>query len=306
MKNPATVFGNAQAQQRIGLFGIPYDTPAGLGQPGARYAPEAVRKALRWPVMRVRDGTVFDVEGERLVSFGDCAFLDYGDIDVSGHDHLGTLSEAAKLMGQVLSVGDFPIAIGGDHSTTLPLLQAFHDYFEGPLGIIHVDAHLDLVDENPRQGRYSGSSQIRRAMEMERYSPTRLVQVGVRGFNYPDQYEYVVGNAVTHITAARFHAMGASAAAVEALGIASSGGAKVFLTIDIDVLDPCCAPGSGADEPGGLTSSQLLSFVRELAPHVQAMDVVEINPMRDLHDVTATVGAYLVMTATVARVSKST
>jgi agmatinase len=104
------------------------------------------------------------------------------------HDHLATLERARALMSDLLEAGRFPVVLGGDHSISWPLLRAFHDHHEGRLGIVQLDAHLDLVDENPRQGRYSGSSPIRRALELERYEPANVAQVGVRGFNYPDQY----------------------------------------------------------------------------------------------------------------------
>jgi formiminoglutamase/agmatinase len=125
--------------------------------------------------------------------------------------------------------------------------------------------------------------------------------VGVRGFNYPDQFDYVAKNAVVHIPASQFHNMGASEAARQSMMVAAADQAHVFLTVDIDVLDPCSGPGSGADEPGGLSTSELLSFVREVAPSIDAMDVTEINPLRDRNDATSTVGAYLVMLTVVSR-----
>ncbi len=225
------------------------------------------------------------------------AVWDYGDVFVSGHDHLATLDRARSQMAELLETGVFPIVIGGDHSVSLPLLQAFHDHYDGPLGIIQLDAHLDLVDETPRQGRHSGSSQIRRALEMGRYDAERLVQVGVRGFNYPDQYEYVVEQGIHHITAADVHETDGQRAGEAALEIAASGGARVFVTLDIDCLDPAFAPGAGADEPGGLTSAQVLGFVRRIASRVQALDIVEVNPTLDIRNVTAEFATELALSA---------
>ncbi len=295
------LFGTASAGRRIGLFGIPYDTSASLGRPGARYAPARIREALRWNCHRVRDGAFFDVEARRLVRCDDVALWDYGDVFVSGHDHLATLDRARGQMAELLETGAFPIVLGGDHSVSLPLLQAFHDHHDGPLGIIQLDAHLDLVDETLSQGRYSGSSQIRRALEMGRYDATRLVQVGVRGFNYPDQYEYVVQQGIHHITAVQVHETGGRRAAEAALETAGAGGAHVFATLDIDCLDPAFAPGAGADEPGGLTSAQVLAFVRQIAARVEALDIVEVNPLVDRRDTTSALAAQLIFTAVAAR-----
>ncbi len=249
----------------------------------------------------MRDGAFFDVEARRLVRFDDVALWDYGDVFVSGHDHLATLDRARRQMAELLQADVFPVVMGGDHSVSLPLLQAFHDHYDGPLGIIQLDAHLDLVDENPRQGRYSGSSQIRRALEMGRYQATRLVQVGVRGFNYPDQYKYVAAQGIHHITAADVHERGGRAAAEAALELAARGGARVFFTLDVDCLDPAFAPGTGADEPGGLTSAQVPAFVRRVAARVQAIDVVEVNPLADLYDATSTLAAQIIFTAVAVR-----
>jgi agmatinase len=298
---PTLLVGTASAGHRIGLFGIPYDTSASLGRPGARYAPARIREALRWNLNRVRDGALFDVEARRCVRFGDVALWDYGDVVVSGHDHLATLDRARRRMAELLEAGVFPIVMGGDHSVSLPLLQAFHDHYEGPLGIIQLDAHLDLVDETPSQGRYSGSSQIRRALEMGRYHARRLVQVGVRGFNYPDQYAYVAGQGIHQITAADVHEKGGRDAAEAALEAAASGDAPVFFTLDIDCLDPAFAPGAGADEPGGLTSAQVLAFVRRSATRVQALDIVEVNPLIDRHETTSALAAQIIFTAVAAR-----
>ena len=301
MTPPTLLMGTASAGRRMGLFGIPYDTSASLGRPGARYAPARIREALRWNLNRVRDGAVFDVEARRLVRFDDVALWDYGDVVVSGHDHLATLDQARRRMAELLEPGVFPIVMGGDHSVSLPLLQAFHDHYDGPLGIIQMDAHLDLVDESPTQGRYSGSSQIRRALEMGRYHAERLVQVGVRGFNYPDHYAYVAGQGIRQLTAAEVHERGGQGAAEAALESASSGGARVYLTLDLDCLDPAFAPGTGADEPGGLTSAQVLAFVRRTITRVQALDIVEVNPLADRRETTSALAAQIIFTAVAAR-----
>ena len=298
---PEIIFGSAAASRRVGLMGIPYDTSASLGWPGARYAPARIREALSWLSQRVHDGAVYDVGARRIVDLSDGALLDWGDVAVAGHDHLLTLGRAKELQLEILRAGAFPLALGGDHAVSLPLLEGFHEHFSGPLGIIQLDAHLDLVDENARQGRHSGSSQMRRALELGRYAPARVVQVGVRGFNYPDQWEYIDAQGIEQITADEVHDMGALAAAERAWELASAGGAQVYLTVDIDVLEACHAPGSGAHESGGLTTHQLTTFVSALVPRVAAMDIVEVNPLKDADFVTCEYAAYLTMMAAVRR-----
>jgi len=301
MSSPTVLLGNEGSARRIGLFGVPYDSPTSLGRPGARYAPERIRGALRWNLHRVRDGAFYDVEGRSLVRLDGLALLDFGDSGVIGYDHAASLEEARRLAAEVLDSGTFPLALGGDHAVSAPLLKAFHDRFEGPLGILHVDAHLDLVDENPVQGRYSGSSPMRRALELGRFRPGNLVQVGVRGFNYPDQYEYIQSQGIHHITASEVHEMGGLEAAARALEYASAGGARVYLSLDMDALDYPFAPGTGADEGGGLTSSQVLRFIRAVAPRIDGMDIVETNPVFDRQDVTSGLAAQIVFTVLSAR-----
>jgi len=302
MSEKKLLLGNDRAGKKIALLGVPYDSPTSIGRPGARYAPERIRNVLRWNLNRVKNGAFFDVEAGGIVRMDDWAVVDYGDTAVLGDNHLASLENARALMAEALGSGAFCISLGGDHAVSTPLLQAFHDHFQGPLGIIHVDAHLDLVDENPRQGRHSGSSPMRRALEMGRFRPRNLVQVGFRGFNYPDQYEYIAAQGIHHIPAAKVHADGARAAAEQALALASAGGARVYLTFDMDALDYAYAPGTGADEAGGLTSAQILQFMRLAAPRVDAMDIVEVNPMVDQQDATSGLAAQILFTVISARV----
>ncbi len=303
MSTPKVLFGKPDALRHFAILGVPFDSATTLGRPGARYAPARIRTALGWNLNRVRNGAFYDVEDERIVRLDDYAVEDYGDCPIAGYDQLETFSNARQLMFEVLHTGAFPIALGGDHEVSIPLMQAFHDDQDGPLGIIHVDAHLDLVDENPRQGRFSGSSPMRRALEMGRYLPKNLVQVGVRGFNYPDQYEYIVSQGIQHLSASKVHAIGAQAAAERALEIASAGGAYVYMSFDMDSLDYSYAPGTGGDEAGGLTSAQILQFMRIVAPHIDAMDIVEVNPMVDQQDVTSGLASQIIFTIISSRVS---
>jgi len=302
MPSPKLLVGGPDATRHIALLGVPFDSATTLGRPGARYAPARIRTALGWNLRRVRNGAFYDVEAERIVRLEDTIIEDYGDCAIAAYDQKETFGYAQELMTEVLCSGAFPIVLGGDHEVSIPLLQAFHDFQDGPLGIIHVDAHLDLADGNPLQGRLSGSSPMRRALEMGRFQPTNLVQVGVRGFNYPDQYEYIVSQGIHHITASKVHEIGGRAAAECALEIASAGGAHVYLSFDMDSLDYAFAPGTGIDEGGGLTSAQILQFMRVVSPHIDVMDIVEVNPMSDQLDATSGLAAQIIFTVISSRI----
>jgi agmatinase len=138
---------------RFAVVGIGYDSSASLGWPGARYAPESIRNSLRWILNRIRDNKIFDVDGDRLVDLTEIEIKDCGDLAVSRYDHEQTLREINKGIDALLAAGWTPIILGGDHSVSWPAIQAFHDRVEGPMGIIQLDAHLDLLDESETQGR---------------------------------------------------------------------------------------------------------------------------------------------------------
>ena len=221
MNEVKTLFGRTDAPRRIALVGVPFDSASTLGKPGARYAPTRIRTALGWNLYRVRDGAFYDVNSERIVRMDDYAVVDYGDCFVHGADHMQTLQNAQRPDVRRAAVGAFAIGLGGDHEVSHPAAAGLPRLPGRTAGIIHVDAHLDLVDENPRQGRFSGSSPMRRGIEMGRFDPQRLIQVGVRGFNYAEQYEFIQKMGIHHIPASRFHEIGPRAAAQIALEKAS-------------------------------------------------------------------------------------
>jgi agmatinase len=281
-------------RQRFGLLGLPYDTSASLGWPGARYAPSRIREALRWIQNRIVDNRVFDVESGRVLDLSRLEFKDFGDARISRFDHETSLAQLKAAIDRVFEAGFTPILLGGDHCVSWPGLQSLHGHRTGPIGIIHLDAHLDLLEGSDIQGPHSGSSEIRRALELPQLAGRNVVQIGVRGFNYPEHHQFIRQAGISLIPPAELFADGVEAVARKALKIAGDATNHIYLTVDIDVLDSAFAPGSGANEPGGITSWQLLYFVRQVAPFVDAMDIVEVNPLTDYRDMTSAVAARLV------------
>ncbi|MDT7889393.1 MAG: agmatinase family protein [Desulfurococcales archaeon] len=277
-----------QARGRYAVIGFPWDFGASLGRPGSRYAPKAIREALGWFLRRIVDGKIFAVEEGEVIDLSEVHIEDMGDLEIYAHDVLRTFDNAYNVIKGYLLKGYTPMVLGGDHSITYPSVKALHDSVEDYIGIIQFDAHLDLVDENPYQGRYSHSSGIRRALELERVK--RLVQIGVRGYNYPFHYSDVRRYDIMQITPSVIHVRGLREIVNSVLrnldGIGS-----IYITIDIDVLDPSFAPGSGANEPGGLAPWELLAFIREFAPCSKGIDIVEVNPPYDISNITSTIAA---------------
>jgi agmatinase len=266
---------------RFAYIGVPHDAATSLGNPGARFGPQALREALQgifdW---RLEDGQLVDID-KGIIDLSSVEVADFGDIALSYYDTEQTVEETYQTVRGALEAGYVPLIVGGDHGITYPSVKALHDTCHGSIGVIQLDAHCDLLDYSNRQGRYSGSSGMRRSLELDRLTGSNLVQVGLRGYTTVEQYEVGHRLGVQRISAMRFAEMGVQAAAEQALGWASAGTQAIYLTVDLDVVISGEAPGTGWPEPGGLTGQQVLDFVRVVAPHTAAIDIAELNPLYD-------------------------
>ncbi len=278
--------------RRFDLWGVPFDGGATLGWPGARYAPDRVRRALSWIRMRVQDGRIYSVDEGRSIDVPDDLLRDRGDAAIVAHDMMASHRACSDAVRQSVEEGRVPIVVGGEDSLFFPSVRGLHDATSGSVGVIHFDAHFDLLDENAQQGRFSHSSGMRRSLELDRVSADDCVQVGGRHFNFPSSGDFIEEVKLLEIPAVDFHRRGVEdvvATIVDRVADAD----RVFWSFDIDVIDPSEAPGAGAHEPGGITSRQALDCVRLLAPHCDGFAVTEVNPLMDDHDRTSTLAAYL-------------
>lgn len=287
--------------QRIDILGIPWDFGSSFGRPGARYAPKAVRENMVFYLRRIKDGEIYDVDRRRILDVSGIAFNDLGDLSLA----YGDLDESYRRMEEAsaksISEGAFLVAIGGDHSISYPVIKAFHDAKKGKIGLIQFDAHLDLMDHSDLQGSYSHSSQMRRASELPRVDPKNIVQIGVRGYNYAESFRFVTESGITQFTPADVIETGAEAVAKKAMEIACDGTEAVYLTFDIDAFDPAYAPGTGGDDPFGLTPAQVFPMMEILAPYIDAMDIAEINPVCDRNDISSLVSTKLIFKTVLAK-----
>lgn len=280
------------AARSFELIGVPFDGAATLGWPGSRYAPARIRESLAWMTMRTEDGRVYCLDTGGLLATGQRLIVDGGDAAIVPHDVIASLNATSQAVGDAVQRGQVPIVLGGDDSILFGAVRGLHDSVSGSVAIIHFDAHLDLLDRNDRQGSYSHSSGMRRSLELERVDIGHSIQVGLRHFNYPSSLEYVESSGLTQITARDFITRGWEEA-VKSILARISGADHVFFSFDIDAIDPAHAPGAGAHEPGGITSRDAIEVVRALAPHCDGFAVTEVNPLKDLHDMTSTLAAYL-------------
>lgn len=195
-------------------------------------------------------------------------------------------------MGSVLECGAVPIAIGGDHSVTLGELRAAAKKY-GKLALVHFDSHLDLCDTVFGQ-KYNHGTPFRRALEEGLIDPSKSIQIGMRGSLYdPDDFKIAADLGFKVIPGDTLHTMTAEelcSAVKERVG-----DSKVFLTFDIDFVDPAYAPGTGTPEIGGFTSYETLSYIRGLRDlDFAGFDVVEVAPPYDHSEITAYMAANLI------------
>ena len=259
----------------LAITGIPFDQ-AVTHRPGARFGPRAIREAS---TQQAGDAPY----GWGINPLAELAIADYGDMafDYARVDQVPARIEAH--ISGVLESGAACLTLGGDHSITLPALRA-HAKKYGPLALVQFDAHTDTwVDDKPE--RVDHGTIIYKAVKEGLIDPARSVQVGIRVDN-----DQVLG--ITRIDARQVHESKPSEIASQIKDIV--GDAKVYLTFDIDALDPAYAPGTGTPEWGGLTSAQAAIILRDLAGiNLVGSDVVEVSPPYDHANITAVAGAHV-------------
>ncbi|HRN28491.1 MAG TPA: agmatinase family protein [Terrimesophilobacter sp.] len=274
------------------IIGAPFDGAATLGWPGARYAPDRIRESLSWMLMRPENGSVYSLDTGGLIPASTELLTDGGDSPIIPHDVSASLGAISASVTEVVGRGRVPIVLGGDDSILYAAVRGLHDGTNGSVAVIHFDAHLDLQSENERQGRLSQSSGMRRSLELERVSGSHCIQVGLRHFNFPSSLSFIEEAGPAQITARDFIARGWENS-VDIILERIKGADNVFFSFDIDAIDPAYAPGAGAHEPGGITSRDAIESVKALAPHCDGFAITEVNPLKDHHDMTSNLAAYL-------------
>ncbi len=250
------------------LIGLPYDAGSSF-LTGARLAPPVIRQALHSPSGNAWSESLIDTSAPGILD-------DAGDLPLEQDDSARPAIEAA--LRRLASEGRTPIALGGDHSITFPILSALRPAWP-TLSILHLDAHPDLYDEFEGR-RFSHASPFARIMELG--LANSLTQVGIRAQTGHQRQQ-----------AERF--------GVETIDMrAWARGARpvlhgpLYVSIDLDALDPAFAPGVSHPEPGGLSVRELLDLVQSLPGPIAGADIVELNPTLDPMGLTARVAAKLV------------
>ena len=277
---PPTFFGLTERvrEPAVCVAGIPYDVGTS-NRPGARFGPHAIRHASR--MLLDGDHPGFWVEPGKM------SLADVGDFRIA----LGDVQASMRLIERQASGVAHLVALGGDHSVTLPLLRALSRRL-GPVGLVHFDAHVDTWPDSFGQ-TYGHGSTFFHAINEKLIDPRRTVQIGIRSPMQRKIYEWTVGKGVTILPAMKVHDDGPAAIAARVREVIGDG--PTYLSFDIDALDPAFAPGTGTPEIGGLATWQAQSILRKLSGiDFVGMDVVEVAPAYDVAEITALAAATVI------------
>ena len=268
---------------RVAVIGVPFDSGVTY-RPGARFGPAAIRAGSK--LLRPFHA------GLDLEPWGVQQVADAGDIACNPFDIAEAIGQIDAAAEEVLGSADHLVAIGGDHTIALPLLRATTRRF-GRVALVHFDAHLDTWDTY-FGAPYTHGTPFRRATEEHLLAMDQSVHVGIRGPLYaPTDLPDDAGLGFEVISTVDVARSGVDAVA-EAIR-ARVGANPVYISVDIDVLDPAHAPGTGTPEPGGLTTRELFMTLRELAGlRIVGADVVEVAPPFDHAELTTMAAANVV------------
>jgi len=269
---------------QIGLTGIPWDGGT-TNRPGARHGPRQIRD------LSTMIRSVHPVSKTNPYALCNCA--DMGDVPPNPADLMETLDRVSAFYEKMTKTGITPLAIGGDHLTSLPVLRGLKagNPDPGPLAMIHFDAHTDLNDGYFGGTRFTHGTPFRRAIEEGLLDPQRVIQIGIRGTMYTgEDIEWGRANGVTIIEIEELMQRGHADVMAQAREMA--GDTPTYVSFDIDVIDPAFAPGTGTPEIGGPDTFTAQQMVRSLAGvNMIGADLVEVSPPFDPSGNTAWVGA---------------
>ena len=251
----------------VAVFGIPWDGSVSF-RAGAKEAPAALR-SITYTVAPTT---------ERFESLEALNIKDLGDLDGASRDEI--FKQAEDLAAALVRENKFFTMIGGDHSVTIPVLKGIDQAVGKPFGIIHIDAHFDLCDTLSGDTLSHGCTE-RRALELQNVTgPENLFFIGIRSIE-PQELAFITETPVPVVSARDYSRLG-TAAVIEKAKAALGHLEAVYITIDIDALDPAYAPGTGTPQLGGLTARELLDLLEGLFElPVIGFDVVEVAPALD-------------------------
>jgi agmatinase len=276
------------------IIGAPFDGGTSH-RSGCRFGPQAIRTTDYLPHDGMRPSLALGVDP--LVELG---VVDLGDVEMPSGDTLKSLHLLEERVSAVAKAGVIPIILGGDHTIALPDVTGLANHVGwGRVSVIHFDAHADTGDSQ-FGSLYGHGTPMRRLIESGACRGDRFLQIGLRGYwPEPETLAWMADQGMRSFEMTEIVRRGLDAVLDEAMAIAMTDCDAVFLSVDVDVVDPGSAPGTGTPEPGGLTSRQLLDAVRRIAMETPlgGVDVVEVSPPYDHAEITAYLANRVVLEA---------
>ena len=251
----------------VAIVGAPTDDLVS-DRPGARFGPRAIRAASCPPGPHLE---------AKVDAMAELRMIDYGDAPVVPADAARTHEAIERTVGEVVSAGAIPIVLGGDHSIAEPDIRACAAR-HGPLGLVHFDTHTDTGTE-VFGVEVSHGTPMYRLVQQGHIDPKRYVQIGLRGYwPGPKEFAWQEEHGITSFFMHDVRELGIREVIERTLGLVGAG--PTYVTVDVDVLDPAFAPGTGTPEPGGMTSGDLLWACRTVAEGLELVgaEVVEVIP----------------------------
>ena len=260
----------------VAIMGVPFDSGTSY-RSGTRFGPRKIREAS---LMIWGHNSTLDVTPLKKLTV-----VDYGDVSVIPTSIEHTMTAITKTAGEVIETGTTLITLGGDHSIALPLLRA-HAKKHGPVSLVHIDAHIDTWEAEFEAVPYSHGTPFRHALQEGLIREGEYMQIGIRGpVSGENDYEDARQLGARIVTIHEVMEKGVGEILKE---VHERMKGPVYVTVDIDSVDPAYAPGTGTPEVGGLTSYQLLQLVRGLhGLDLVGFDLVEVSPPFDHGDITA-------------------
>ena len=285
--------GLGERRPEIAIVGAPFDWGTSY-RPGARFGPREIRRACYNPAIP----SEYYALSLKSLPLADLSVVDVGDVGVIPGYIEDSLNAIAGAVQAIAAAGTVPIILGGDHTIAFPDMTGIARVRgAGSFGVVHFDAHAD-TGEDFWGYPHSHGTPMRRLIESGAVRGDRFVQVGLRGY-WPDAktFAWMEQQGIRSIFMHEVEEMGLNAAIDEAVRLAGSGTDGIFLSIDIDVVDPGSAPGTGTPEPGGMLPRELLRAVRRLAleQKIVGVEVVEVAPAYDHADVTSLLASRTVL-----------
>jgi agmatinase len=282
----------ARRRPDVAIVGAPYDEGTSH-RPGSRFGPNAIRAAT------YHSGSLNSLQHE-IQPFEWLEVADAGDAPVVPGNPERAHDVIRRKVALVAEAGAIPVVLGGDHSITFPAASAVAEAVAPRrLGIVHFDAHADTASTTWGSLRSHGTP-MRRLIESGAVAGRNFVQVGLHGYwPPPETIEWMRANGLRTHFMTEIEERGAEAVVADAIAEALDGPEVIYLSVDIDVIDPGMAPGTGTPEPGGMLSREVLRAIRQvvMAVELAGMDVVEVAPAYDVAEITAAAANRCVMEA---------